>query len=126
MRRISLIQTYRKLPAYFFFLLFCGHLMLFSLFPHNHIVDNVSIVHSHPYKSHLKNVPFNHNHTKSGFLLFQFISNLIASVPVLFIGVANIRNILNIRSLLQEDNFRLNQSICFLYLPRGPTFQTQY
>jgi hypothetical protein len=123
MRRSKLIQIYRKLLGYFLLILFCGYFSSITFFPHTHIVDGVTIVHSHPFKSHSGNVPVNHNHSENGFLLIHFISHYIATVSIIFIGAAIIRSELNIRLLIQEETLILNLFLCSAHRPRAPTLQ---
>jgi len=114
-------QIYNKLPGYFLLIIFCGYFASFTFFPHNHIVDGITIIHSHPYKSHSGNVPVNHNHSKNGFLLIQFISNFIAIAPIVFIGVVIIRKTLNIRILIPDTNIKFSLYCYSLHRPRAPT-----
>lgn len=101
-RQSNLYQDYRRLSGFFLVLLFCGYLGSVTFFPHTHIVDSVSIVHSHPYKSLPENDPADHHHTKNEFLLIQFISGFITTLPVLFFGTIITRKIL--RKLFFNQN----------------------
>jgi hypothetical protein len=121
MRLDFLKRIYKKLTGYFLLILFLGYFGSITFFPHTHIVDGVTIVHSHPYKSQPGNVPVNHNHSKNGFLLIQFISNFIAIAPILFIGVVIIRNTFNTRLLIQGENLILNLYRYSTHRPRAPT-----
>jgi hypothetical protein len=86
-RQSNLYQDYKRLSGFFLVLLFCGYLGSVTFFPHTHIVDSVSIVHSHPYKSLPENDPADHHHTKNEFLLIQFISSFITTLSGLFFGI---------------------------------------
>lgn len=121
MRLNGLNRIYKKLTGYFLLILFFGYFATITFFPHTHMVDGVTIVHSHPYKSHSENVPLSHNHSKDGFFLIQFISNFIATAPFLFFGVAIIRTTLNSRRLIKNENLYLNLYLCSHHLPRAPT-----
>jgi hypothetical protein len=112
MIRSKLIRIYRKPAEFFLVILFCGYLGSITFFPHTHIVDGITVVHSHPYKSHSGNYPINHSHSKNGFLLIQFISGFISATPVLFFGVLITRKLL--------CNYFFNQDktvILSFYLP---------
>ena len=102
MSRSNLIKIFIKLTGVFLVILFCGYLGSITLFPHNHIVDGITVVHSHPYKSLPGSNPVNHSHSKNGFLLIQFISSFITTVPVLFFGTIISRKIL--RKLFFNQN----------------------
>ena len=101
----NLVRIYRKIAGYFLVILFCGYLGSITFFPHTHIVEGITIVHSHPYKSHSENYPISHNHLKNGFLLIQFISSFIAMVPAIFLGAVLTRKI------LRKLCFRKNETI---------------
>jgi hypothetical protein len=121
MRRNHSVKIYRNLLGYFLLILFCGYLISTTFFRHNHIVNGVIIVHSHPYKSQPESDPVNHNHSNNGFLLIQFISNFIATAPILFFGYAIIRDFLNLRLLIQDENLIINLSHYSDNRPRAPT-----
>jgi hypothetical protein len=113
-------QVYKKLLGYFLLIFFCGYLSSITFFPHTHIVDGVTIVHSHPNKSHSGNVPHNHSHSKNGFLLIQFISHFIATAPFLFFGIKIIRKALNIRILIPGTNLNFSLYHFSAHRPRAP------
>lgn len=121
MSRINLSQIRKKILGFSLLILFCGYFGSITFFPHTHIVDGNTIVHSHPYKSQPANNPVNHDHSKNGLRLIQFITNLIATASILFCGVAIIRNILNIRLPGQDENLNLNFNLFRACLPRAPT-----
>ena len=101
-RQHNLYQGYRRLSVFFLVLLFCGYLGSITFFPHTHIVDSISVVHSHPYKSLPGSNPADHHHTNNEFLLIQFISGFITTVPVLFLGTVISWNILH-KLFLNQD-----------------------
>jgi hypothetical protein len=121
MRKISLKRIYKKITGYFLLILFLGYFGSITFFSHTHIVDGVTIVHSHPYKSHSGNIPFNHNHSKNGFIFIQFISHFIVAAPIVLFGAAIIRKILNIWLLIHNENLNLNFYHYNSHLPRAPT-----
>ena len=121
MKSYFLNQIYKKLPGYFLLVLFCGYLGFITFFPHNHVVDGITIVHSHPYKSQPDDVPVNHNHSPNGFILIHFISNFIATALLIFWGIAIFRKTLNIRILIPDTNLKFSLYHYSPYLPRAPT-----
>ncbi len=114
-------QFYRKLPGYFLLIIFCGYFTSVTFFPHTHIVDGVTIVHSHPYKSHSGNVPVNHNHSKDGFILIHFISHFKVTAPVIFFVIAIFVKVLNTRILFPDTNINFSFFHYSPHLPRAPT-----
>jgi len=66
-----------KISKYLFLFLFLGFFGSITFFNHSHIVNGITIVHSHPFKSD-KNGQTNHTHTGTGFLLINFLSNFTA------------------------------------------------
>ncbi len=58
---------------YFFLLLFLGFLGSITLFNHAHVVNGVTIIHSHPFKSGSNGKPL-HSHTDQGFLTIHLLS----------------------------------------------------
>lgn len=120
MRKFKLIRFNKKLSGYFLLILFCGYFGSITLFPHSHIVDGVTIVHSHAYKSQPDNLPFNHNHSKKGFIFIQLISNFIATAPILFLVVDIIRRTLDILFFIPFENFNLGLMRSGSHRPRAP------
>ena len=121
MRRISLIHIYKKILGYSLLLLFCGYLGSISLFPHTHIIDGFTIVHSHPYSSQSGSDPVKHDHSKEGFILNQFLSGFIATISILFFGVTIIPKILNMLLPDQNEDLIINFNLYSACLPRAPT-----
>lgn len=54
-----------------------------TAFPHVHIMDNVAIVHSHPYKKDCNGNP-THTHTWSQIYLIQALSNYQITTVIIF------------------------------------------
>jgi len=121
MRKINLKRIYKKPLGYFLLILFCGYFASITFFPHTHIVDGVTIVHSHPFKSHSGNVPVNHNHSKDGFVLIHFISHFITTALLIFLGITIFRKTLNIRILIPDTNLNFSLYPYSPHRPRAPT-----
>jgi len=121
MRLDGLKRIYKKITGYFLLILFLGYFGSITFFPHTHIVDGVTVVHSHPFRSQPGNVPVNHNHSKDGFIIIQFISHFIASAPIILIGFAIIQTTLNSRCSIKYENLYLNLYLCSHNLARAPT-----
>jgi hypothetical protein len=119
-RQSNLYQGYRRLSGFFLVILFCGYFGSVTFFPHTHIVDGISVVHSHPYKSLPGSNPVDHHHSKNGFLLIQFISNFITTAPILFIGVTLVQKSFKILLPDQNENVILNFYLPGANRPRAP------
>lgn len=114
-------RIYKKITGYFLFMLFCGYFASITFFPHYHVVDGVTIVHSHPYKSQSGDIPVNHNHSKDVFVLIQFISHFIATALIIHWGILIFRKTLNISIILSETNHCFSLYPYSPFLPRAPT-----
>ena len=58
----------KNIMKYFLLILFLGYFGSITLFSHTHIVDGVSITHSHPYNPFSNEDPSNHAHSKAEFV----------------------------------------------------------
>lgn len=110
-----------KISGYFLVILFCGYFGSITLFPHSHIVNGVTIVHSHPFKSDQGNAPVNHSHTTNGFQLIQLISGFIATTTIFFIATTVLRKVSSVRFPVQDEFLRVRLNISSPNRPRGPT-----
>jgi hypothetical protein len=70
-----------NISKYFFLLLFLGFFGSITFFYHAHIVDGVTIVHSHPFKKDVHGLPL-HSHSDKGYITIQFLS--VITVLVVF------------------------------------------
>ena len=64
--------------------LFIGYYGSITLFPHSHIVNGVTIVHSHPYKTDKSSVPSKLPHTGKEIMLIQTLSGFITAAFVIW------------------------------------------
>lgn len=69
-----------NITGFLLLILFTGYFGSVTFFSHNHIVDGIQIVHSHPYKSQSGDNQTGHNHTNNGFALIYFISALVFTI----------------------------------------------
>lgn len=121
MKLYFLKEIYKRSRGFFLLILFCGYFASVTFFSHAHIVDGVTIVHSHPYKSHTGNKPFNHNHSNDGFLLIHFISHFIALALFILWGIAIFRKTLNIGIFIPDKNIIFSLYRYSPHRPRAPT-----
>jgi hypothetical protein len=61
------------ISKYFFLLLFLGFFGSITFFNHVHIIDGVTIAHSHPFKKDVHGLPL-HSHSDKGYITIQFLS----------------------------------------------------
>ena len=66
----------RSIAKYFLPVLFISYIGCISLFTHTHVVNGVTIVHSHPY-----NPKAHHDHTTTEFQLIHALSHLTTAEP---------------------------------------------
>ena len=66
----------RSIAKYFLPVLFISYIGCISLFTHTHVVNGVTIVHSHPY-----NPKAHHGHTTTEFQLIHALSHLTTAEP---------------------------------------------
>ena len=107
-----------NISTYFFLLLFLGFYGSITLINHAHIVDGITIVHSHPFKTGKNGVP-NHNHTPTGFLLIHLLMNITAPAVFSLIAINFFLNLLSKFSIKFYNRF-LSQSYLILNPLRGP------
>ncbi len=67
-------------------ILFLGYYGGITLFPHSHIVNGITIVHSHPYKQGNKSNSSGLPHTGKELLLIQTLSEFVSTVAALYIA----------------------------------------
>jgi hypothetical protein len=124
MRTGFLKYIYKKTVSYFLLILFLGYFGSITFFSHTHIVDGVTIVHSHPFRSHSGNVPINHQHSENSFILIHFISHFITITSLAVYGVAIIRKSEKRISIITDENIVLNLFCCCTYLLRAPPLKS--
>ena len=117
---MRLKNRFKKVYGYFLLILFLGYYGSITQLPHYHIVDGVTIVHSHPFPHGSGTNPVEHQHSGNGFVLIQLISNLIAIPPLLFYGVKIIRRIVNNLVFITDENVPANFTSQYTYLLRAP------
>ena len=71
------------IAKYFLPVLFLSYIGCISLFTHTHVVNGVTIVHSHPYQS-----GGGHEHTTAEFQLIHLLSNITTPEPAMWLFFA--------------------------------------
>lgn len=80
---IPLKQLLHKIARYFLPVLFISYIGCISLFTHSHVVNGVTIVHSHPYKPGTE-----HEHTTAEFQLIHMLSSIETENPSMWAFVS--------------------------------------
>ncbi|HOG18929.1 MAG TPA: hypothetical protein PKW37_00610 [Salinivirgaceae bacterium] len=87
---LSSRQKKYKYVKHLLLILFLAYYSSITFFPHSHIVDGVTIVHSHPYNPFSEESPTKHNHQKSEYVLIQLLSYFVTTVSfgaILFVAI---------------------------------------
>jgi hypothetical protein len=90
---VRLNNKLNKSVSYFLLILFLAYYGSITLFNHTHIVNGVTIAHSHPFSSENGETPVKHHHTANEYILIQSISNFLVIVSFLFFTFGLIKNI---------------------------------
>ena len=101
---------------YFLLILFLGYYVSISSFTHKHIVNEVVIVHSHPYDPFSEDKPVNHQHSANGFVLIQLLSHFFTIVSFLVFSIVVFKPVLK-NYILQNNEGNL--STCFFISSNG-------
>lgn len=102
---------FKKIMRYFLLILFLGYYGSITLFTHTHILNGVTIVHSHPFNSGTEKNPIKHQHTANGFLLIQFLSHFLTTVSFLTFSIGILKAVLR-KYILQKNDENLFNRIC--------------
>ncbi len=106
------------ISKYFFLLLFLGFLGSITLFNHAHIVNGVTIVHSHPFKSDSNGKPL-HSHSYNGFITIHFLSVVLISSLLCYLSVQPFRHVGHKTIYIITKRF-VEQTFLFSYSLRAP------
>ncbi|HKK41014.1 MAG TPA: hypothetical protein VJ963_01305 [Bacteroidales bacterium] len=115
----------RKLRSHFFLILFLGHFISFTFFPHTHIVDGVTIVHSHPFRSHSGDTPVHHQHSQTGYVVIHFLSHIIAITSAIIAGVFIASKAGRYLTIPKDENIYISFFWCCSCLLRAPPGRIQ-
>ena len=89
-------QLYRNIIKFFLPVLFISYMAGITLFTHSHVVNGVTIVHSHPFKKGTE-----HNHTTVEFQLLHLLNQVLVTdsglLPIFVVSVLSLLCILLIR-----------------------------
>lgn len=89
---------------HFLLILFLGYYVSISSFTHIHIVNEVAIVHSHPYNPFSKDKPVNHQHSANSFVLIHFLSHFLTTVTFLLTFSIKVYKTVLIKYILKKND----------------------
>lgn len=78
-------------------MLFLGYLGNNILFTHTHVVNGVSIIHSHPYNSSGENKTPSHSHSSGEYLVLHVLSDFLSLSALLLVSLAIFRFVFAIK-----------------------------
>jgi len=107
-----------RLVKYFFLILFLGFFGSTTLFNHAHIVNGVTIIHSHPFKSDTNGLPL-HRHSSEGYLLIHILNDF-ASVITCTLFAVTVLNLLREKICLKSVYNFFRQPLMDTSPLRGP------
>ena len=108
-----------KILKYFLLLLFLEYYGSITLFNHAHIIDGVTIVHSHPFNSDKAN----DQHTKNLYVLINLLSNLLATVLFLTFSAETYKRVIREINFKKTERKLINQVLFYSYGLRAPPFK---
>jgi hypothetical protein len=89
----------------FFLFLFLGYFVSVTFFDHAHIVDGITVVHSHPYKKSPDGKPI-HDHDKNEYFLIHILNHFSLEV-ISFLSLGGLFMILLLNLFtVRTDSFR--------------------
>lgn len=83
---MGLSKKCEQVVKWFLFALFIGYYGSILLFTHTHVIDGVTVVHSHPYKPVSESATSNHNHSSNEIFVLQVLSNFLSTLVFLFVS----------------------------------------
>jgi len=111
---------------YFLLLLFLGYYGSITLFKHPHIINGVTIVHSHPFNSGTGENSLSHSHTTNGYIIIQLLSDFLFTLVFLSFLIEATKVLL--RKFDAQKNDENFSKLNFLYSNglRAPPFKYTY
>jgi len=110
----------KRLFSCFLLTIFLGFYASITLFSHTHIINGVTIVHSHAYKTGKDGKPISHNHSEKEYSLIQLLSNITTTFATGFVVLGIILLLLYRIIVLNNDDNYLNLSGNCTYSLRAP------
>jgi hypothetical protein len=107
-----------EISKYFFLVLFIGFFGSITIFSHTHVVNGVTIVHSHPFKSDNKGNPL-HSHSDKGYITIQLLSSFIFSSTLIYYTFGELAGVINKLSIRLKEQ-QVNDLYHYCYSLRAP------
>ena len=115
-----------KVSRYLLLLLFLGYYSSITQFSHCHIVNGITIVHSHPYKSGNGSGSNGPEHTDKELKIIQLLSDFsTTAVAITFVALAYRFLLREIHVSWTADGYRLASGHC-TYSLRAPPFEMPF
>ncbi|NLA48198.1 MAG: hypothetical protein GX876_01915 [Bacteroidales bacterium] len=115
------IRKYKNIAGLFLALLYLGYLGSVTFFQHSHSVGDITIVHSHPHKSHNDNSHSSHDHSEYQLILIHFLSVIIAIGTVIFYGITITQKTYHRIFLYRNEIIIPNFNFSGINRPRAPS-----
>jgi hypothetical protein len=100
---MGLSENLKRVLKWFLLILFLGYYGSIVLFTHTHLINGVTIVHSHPYKPFSDDGSPSHNHSSNEIVVLQALSGFFSTVVLSFIALAIFRHVTNINHPLKNQ-----------------------
>ena len=115
-----------KLFGCFLLVLFLGYYGSITLFTHSHIINGVTIVHSHPFNSDNGDGTTKLPHSEKQLFLIQLLSEFLTTAASITFAVFVLRSLLyKIPVIRAEDGYVRSGGRCS-YSLRAPPFEMPY
>lgn len=121
MRNTFRNRKLRGIGGAFLLIIFSGFFVSVTFFPHSHIVDGFTIVHSHPYKKVPDNFPAPHNHSKNALVLIQFQSVIQTLAVGVLAGTILVRKAVTVIKMSFRKEWYSSPYSLEFNRPRAPT-----
>ena len=106
-------RLYLSILKWFLPVLFISYMAGITLFTHSHVVNGVTIVHSHPFKKGTK-----HEHTSVEFQLIHFLTH----VQTTDAGICSIYGIVGVYASMVSSTYRQSCFLCRSGVIEGTSF----
>ncbi|NLN30173.1 MAG: hypothetical protein GX158_02885 [Bacteroidales bacterium] len=123
MRPGNSIRKYKNIAGLFLVLLYLGYLGSVTFFHHSHTIGDITVVHSHPHKSHNDNSHSGHDHSEYQLILIHFLSVIITIGTVVFYGITITQKAYHRIFLYRKEIIIPNLNFSGINRPRAPSVQ---
>jgi len=119
---MGLSYNFKQAVKWFLFILFIGYYGSILLFTHTHIINGVTIVHSHPYKPFSESGTSNHSHSSNEIVVLQALSHFLLTLVFLYVSLTVYRVLVE---ALKTAGYHFNKFLkaYYTFLLRAPPFK---